>query len=119
MSAWETVPEVDDPDIAAMDEVELEEYLDDVFGGLLEYERLRQAGHNQDGYFAKYAGSDECIALGHTEDDYENDETHPPSWDGDPLCLATRYGTCCTECEGECSYEPVPLIWSKPGVLAT
>lgn len=117
MSAWEPVPAVDDPDILAMDDVELEEYLDDVFAGLLEHANDWRF-HDQAGYFAHEAGSDQCRSLGHVEEDFENPDTHPMGWGDEPLCEATRYGSCCSECEGECSREVVLSVWSKPGVLA-
>lgn len=66
--------------------------------------------HDRNGWYAELAGSAECQALGHPAIDGEDDDAvlehekydHSPSFDGDWLCGATRYGTACSECEGEC-----------------
>jgi hypothetical protein len=71
--------------------------------------------HDRNGWFADEAGSDRCRELGHDEDAFEDEETHPPSFDGDALCGATRYGVCCTECEsGDCPYLFVRSVWDWP-----
>lgn len=74
-------------------------------------------GCNTEGFYAHSAGGPECLALGHfpnpetraqeIEDIYDaggfdGDGDHPPSWDGDPLCAATKYAVACGEHEGEC-----------------
>jgi len=56
--------------------------------------------HDRDGWFAEEAGSAECIALGHTASDYD-DEFHPYGWGGYAMCIATKYGEACSECEAE------------------
>ena len=108
---------VNDSDWADLSEVEREEWLQDCFAQFADHCR-EAAEHDQDGYYAEAAGEAACTALGHTEDDIEDEETHPPSWDGKRLCGATRNGSCCVICEGECSFERAPLLWSLPGVEA-
>lgn len=118
MSAWEDVPTVEE--LADLSEDELEEYLDDALDEIPGWHHVN-AWHDRDGYYAKEAGSAECVTLGHTEDDYDDGETHPSSFDGELLCLATRFGECCTVCEGECQYNggaPLLSLWTLPGVLA-
>jgi hypothetical protein len=61
---------------------------------------------------ADLAGSERCVALGHHPDSHGDwgttPDDHPMSFDGEPLCSATRYGAACTECESEeCGYPPV------------
>jgi hypothetical protein len=99
-------------------EFEVETYLRDVFADIAVEEYGRRQYHDQNGYYAEPAGGEQCLALGHTEDSYEDEETHPPSWDWDNLCIATRHGSCCTACEGECSMEPPALIWELRKVRA-
>jgi elongation factor P--beta-lysine ligase len=59
--------------------------------------------HDRNGFFAEYAGSEQCLALGHTADEEGewDDDAHPYGWDGDQICVATRYGLACTECESD------------------
>ncbi len=120
MSAWEKVPAADDRDWLLMDEAERETYLRAVFdelGGEQAESRL----HDRDGFYAHEAGSEECLALGHVppEDpaDWEVIPGHETGWNDSILCVATKYDTACTVCEGECSYEVPKSIWSMPGVL--
>lgn len=100
---------------------EREDYLDDVFSEIRYLNwGLRHGDHDRNGFFADEAGSDQCVALGHTESDWENDETHPMGWDGDPICEATKFGQACSACEGECDFSTpsVVKIWELPGVMA-
>lgn len=119
MSAWEGVPEESEADWSVMNDVEREIYLSDVYRELRDF-AYRRKDHDQDGWWADDAGSDKCRALGHEEADWDNDETHPSSFDGEPLCYATRHGSLCTVCEGECyyDYDEARLLWSSPGVQA-
>lgn len=68
--------------------------------------------HNRDGFFCELAGSPECLALGHEpdpEDGWDDDpDGHPNGWNSDTLCVATRFGVACSECENdvnECEYQ--------------
>jgi hypothetical protein len=84
---------------------ELEEYMQDVYRDLRAYWQDRHS-HDRDGYFAQLAGSMACEALGHKPDPdfgWDDDDEHPWGFD-DILCEATRYGKCCTQCEGECDF---------------
>lgn len=83
---------------------------------------VRHDGHNRDGYFAEVAGSEKCLALGHKPDpeqDWDTEElydSHPYGWDGERLCIGTKYGAACTECESEdCPWEPAnaEILWEK------
>lgn len=116
MSAWESIPDADEFDDAA----ELEEYMQDVYRDLRLYWYDRKC-HDRDGWFAEEAGSDKCLALGHKpdpEDGWRADpDDHPMSWDGDPLCIGTRCGEACTQCEGECDFEffDAGALWEAVG----
>jgi len=59
--------------------------------------------HDLNGFIAEFAGSDECVALGHVADVYGgwDAQTHPYGWGNEQMCVATRYGTACTYCESE------------------
>ena len=65
--------------------------------------------HNQDGFICDVAGSDACLALGHTDDgllgwDFDsgiNKDGHAWGWDGYLACPATSTGSACTTCESE------------------
>jgi len=118
MSAWETVPSVED--LATWTDGEIEEYLRDVFDELSGYSDEARR-HDRDGYFADLAWSEKCQALGHEPNEFgewDEDELHESGWDGELLCVMTRYGEACTLCEGECSYEPAPNLWTLRGVAA-
>lgn len=90
------------------------------------YRWLRRDGsevrpHDRDGWFADWAGSEKCLALGHErQDDYPewDEDTHNIGFDGDWLCESTRYGTCCTYCESEdCGATRRDVnIWRAPWV---
>lgn len=80
--------------------------------------------HDGDGFFAELGGSEKCLALGHTYDDelsgslgndwYLPRGEHAIGWDGEVICLTTKYGVACMDCEGECcmSNGKLPInIW--------
>lgn len=98
---------------------DFDEYMDAVYSSL-RYGSRERAFHNRDGFFADPAGSDKCVELGHREplSDWSEreDDLHPRGFDGELLCLGTRHGQCCTECEGECG-APEWLLMSTPGEL--
>lgn len=123
MSAHDTVPtlaEVEQDDLA-----DVEEWLSDAFHeiGVANYER-RHGDHDDLGYFAELAGSPGCVARGHASHvDEEHPlfeawaDEHPLSWEGERLCQATKYGTACTACEGDCgNYWEPESVWTLPGV---
>lgn len=119
MSAWSEVQEfigmAADPDITE-DEVESELRWT--------YDRLASAHqalavHDADGFFADHAGSPKCAALGHDLEDLDQHEDliadgdHVSGWNGDEICVPTRWGEACTYCEGECDtlYGKIPNLW--------
>ena len=60
--------------------------------------------HPLTGFFAQYAGSNACVALGHVsrkDDDWEDVEGHPMGFGEEFLCIGTAYGVCCTVCESD------------------
>lgn len=107
-----------------------EEWLTDTFGAITTFDHERRHVHDLDGFYAQPAGSEPCLALGHTydpdrsavvgDDMYEPADLHPFGWGGGgPICTATRYGVACTYCEGECDHhDVVPVLWGLPGVQA-
>lgn len=120
-------------DWEGMTEAEREEYLRDAFKEITDFDHERRHFHNRQGFYADLAYEAKCLALGHErsideesnepepEDDDElaRDGTHIPSWGGDMLCGDTRYGTACTECEGECDFLiHIPDLWQLTGVTA-
>ena len=119
MSAWEDVPT--GKDLEDWETDELEEYLQDVYRDLRDYVQDAKL-HDEDGYLCDLAGSEACLALGHVPNEHgewsDEDDQHPSGWDGDLLCKATRYATACSYCEGECSFESLPRLWTLPGVFA-
>lgn len=123
------------PDDVLSDDADDQEWLTDAFADITAVDHERRHGdHDRDGYFAELAGSEKCLALGHVtpeiawDDDFDKVEAdhpewaakHPWSWDGERLCLDTRYGVACTACEGECDSITLPVVelWSLPGVRA-
>lgn len=95
----------------------------DEVGWALNYRERERKNHDLDGWFAHEAGSPQCLALGHVEpaDGWEDDpDDHPHGWEGEPLCPATQYDVCCTQCEGECSGIEDDVtrdeFWRLPGV---
>ncbi|MHA3723801.1 hypothetical protein ACXR2T_07970 [Leucobacter sp. HY1910] len=102
-----------------------QEILEDLFREITVYDHERRAHHDADGFFADFAFSDACRALGHERgtppagesfDPYEDDPqfsdgTHDTGWDGEIICLDTRRGVACTVCEDHCAYadQAVPL----------
>lgn len=134
MSAHDGVPETEaelQSWFEEMDETEREDFLThSVFRDIVYMEHERRTFHNQDGFYAHLAYDKECRALGHEpsfvdgeeepydDDELSNDGTHVSSWSGDTLCGETRWGTACTECEGECDYAySIPKLWALPGVM--
>lgn len=118
MSAWEDVPT--EAELSSWSDEEREEWLRDALDELAGY-AAEARFHDTDGYFAHEAGSPECLALGHKPSEFgewDEDDQHESGWDGDLLCLGTRYGVACTNCEGECSHEIPPSVWTLPGVAA-
>ena len=121
MSAHDEVREMI-PELAADTDADREEYLVELFKSLPSEHKAR-AWHDSDGYFADYAGGEKCLALGHKpfeemddtsgEDGYSPAVDHGASWDGEELCLSTKYGVACSYCEGECShgYGQIPNLW--------
>lgn len=118
MSAWENVPTPEE--VATYTDEEWAEYMADVYDELSGWWDDMKF-HDQNGYFAEYAGSEKCLALGHVPPadpaDWETIPGHSTGWDAEALCDATRYGTACSYCEGECSQERPPLLWNLPGVI--
>jgi hypothetical protein len=103
VSADESIPSPDEFD----SEAELDEYMEDVYRGLRNYWSDRRF-HDRDGFFCEEAGGRECEALGHQPDPevgWDDDDEHPRGWGGEIICPATRYGTACTSCEGDCDLE--------------
>lgn len=118
MSAWDTVPTP--KEITEYPEEEWTEYMQSVYRSLGHW-WIENRFHDQDGFFAEYAGSEKCLALGHVPpadpSDWETVLDHGLGWSGEVLCDGTRYGIACTHCEGECSHERPPLVWTLPGVI--
>lgn len=119
----------------AVSDADLETGLRELFEELAAYERgRRKTSHDQTGYFAKDAGSPECLALGHAEPErYDENDQERESYDAEfrayesahpyregniRLCAATAYGAACTTCEGECEQPTPTTIWALPGVSA-
>ena len=99
-----------------------EKLLTEEFLEITAFDHARRHMHDQDGFLAYEAGSARCLALGHVEPDggWLDDTDHPNSWEGEPLCEATKYDTCCTQCEGECDYEiQADLFWTALARYAT
>ncbi len=128
MALWEEVRDIAD-EYAEMSQAEIEDDIQWHLKGIEPWHRERKM-HNGDGWFADFAWSEKCLAAGHKKDssafdedgayhDYEDelygDGTHASGFDGDLLCTDTKWGTCCTECEGEdCEYafgELRPSLW--------
>lgn len=117
MSEWETVPEPEE--IAEHTEEEWADYMQSVYDGMKVWWGEAKF-HDEDGYFADVAGSEACLALGHTpfqDDTGEAWPGHPIGWNGEVLCEGTRYGVACMQCEGECEHERPESVWSMPGVI--
>lgn len=120
------------------DDADDQEWLEDAFFSITEADHERRhGGHDREGYFADFANSAACTALGHVQppgeqfdDDIDGEpltpeaqawaDEHPWSWDGDRLCAGTKYGVACTACEGECISITLPTVnlWELPGVRA-
>lgn len=105
---------------------------------IMRYHRERLKFHDRNGYFAEFAYEPKCLALGHERSRYEPEESEPDAetdfepidddqlmrdgdhesgFNGEIICTGTRYGTCCTECEGYCEYENTGgNLWALPGV---
>lgn len=121
MSAQDEVREVAEW-LAEKPDEDREEYLASLFKSLPSEHKAR-AWHDSDGYFADKAGGEKCLSFGHVlhsdlkewngEDGYSPAADHGPSWDGEELCLSTKYGVACSYCEGECSmnYGQIPSLW--------
>lgn len=112
MSAWEQIPTLE---VANSEpEADWEEYMRDTYREL-RYARRERKFHDRNGFLALDAGSAKCIELGHVkpEGGWEDtgDELHVYGFGGTWLCRGTEYGSCCTQCEGECS-EPDALSMS-------
>lgn len=70
----------------------------------LRIEALETRYHDRNGYLAELAGSPKCLALGHApdpEEGWDTGDAHPIGWADEPLCIATRSGSACTECESD------------------
>lgn len=126
MSAWEDVPtgaELEDLDTWA--EADLDDYFQGVYKDLREWYRDRDR-HDRDGFFAEFAYSNACREAGHPqestdgEDPLRTTDEHITGWDGHLICLATKYGVACSECEGEdCPYlVEFTGLWALRGVSA-
>lgn len=119
MIAEDEVPTTDEMD--EYTEQEWADYMETVYEGILKW-RAEGWRHDQDGFFAEYAGSEKCLELGHVApadpDDWETVPGHSLGWDREALCDATRYGVACLYCEGECSHEQPASVWALPGVSA-
>lgn len=109
MSAWEDVPTgAALADILTWPEDDIEEYLRDVYVSIPGW-HADAARHDRDGFFAEFAYSDACREAGHTNDQEDADGNdpliadgiHTSGWDGHTICLATKHGVACSECEGE------------------
>ena len=128
MALWEEVQDIAEQ-FSEMTEAEVEEDLQWHFKHIEPWHRERKM-HNGNGWFADFAWSERCLAAGHEKDpqaldddgayhDHEDalygDGTHCSGFDGDVLCTETKWGTCCTTCEGEdCEYgfgELKPSLW--------
>lgn len=87
------------------DEEDLDWHMQETYTDLTRARQTRSSGgHKQDSFFCMTAGSSECLALGHDQDNLDED-IHYPGWDGEILCTATKYDTACSDCEGECAVE--------------
>ena len=120
LGPWDDVPEVDQEWLEFTDD-ELEGILGSLAASLA-YEQQQYKPHDQDGWFAEFAGSTACLALGHKPNEYgewDEDAIHESGWDGETLCTSTKYGSACTHCEGECDMQAPPSLWALPGVLAS
>ncbi len=124
MSYFDVIPSlVDDWNPDGEDE---REYMDEVFRTLTSYHWERRHFHDRNAFYAEEAWSEKCLALGHVETDEAEDENehyvngdHQYGWDYTMICLDTRYGEACSECEGECDYwDTGGDLWALPGVLA-
>jgi len=112
MSYYDAVPIGDYADDWDPDGEDEREYMEDVFRSITRYDHERRTLHDTDGYFAKYAFDEECLAFGHKpgssddeeDDPYIADGTHTGSWDGETICTSTKYGVACTYCESECDF---------------
>ena len=117
MSAWEGIPAAGE-----LDEIEMEEWLTDLFDDLRADFRERRF-HDRDGYLCDLAGSEQCLALGHRPDEngeWELDDDHQGGWDGDVICPATKYATACTSCESaDCPMQELPNLWALASATPT
>lgn len=124
MSAWEDVPTgavLEDLDTWA--EADLDDYFRGVYKDLREWYRDR-GRHDRDGFFAEFAYSDACREAGHPQASADGEDPlraagdHVSGWDGHIICLATKYGVACSECEGEdCPYlVEFTGLWALRGI---
>jgi hypothetical protein len=105
---------------SAAEPLETEEDWEDLVGSQLRYWWSEHKYHDRNGWYAELAGSEQCLALGHEwnpdGDDIDHERfEHQPSWDDRWICPDTRYGSCCTECEGECYLGDWPaddILWA-------
>lgn len=124
MSSYDEVP-VSGPALAdwqSSTEEENEEFLRFTFKDIARDHHDRRHFHDKDGFYAEYAWSKECLALGHVkpdvyldaeDDPYFESNEHAWGWDSDVICMPTRYGTACTVCEGECPFDvDLPDLWA-------
>jgi hypothetical protein len=113
VSAFDAVPTLTDVNEMEQDG-DLDWYMEQVYDEIAEAHRER-AHHDRDSFFCDYAGSEDCLALGHQPDDEGNwdDDNHQMGWDGDVICPATRSGAACSQCEGECNFDGEPLFGTR------
>jgi len=106
---------------SAADPIESDEDWHDEIGSRILYWWSEHKFHDRNGWYAELAGSPKCLALGHEwnpeGDDLEHERFgHEPGWGGDNwICPDTRYGSACTECEGECHLGEWPaddILWA-------
>lgn len=123
MALWEEL-QVIAMDYASLSSEEVEDDLQWHLSLIPAHHRERMM-HNSEGWLAECAFSEKCLALGHKPgedgedgdpdwDQHYADGDHVYGWDAEMICVGTKHGIACSECESpDCEYDfgRIPSIW--------